>query len=103
MIIDIINIRYCTIKLMKKLLFLFLLFTNSLSYNINNIDFLTAYLSENDKDFKKLNFTEYINKYLKQFTIKFEINKNKILDKTYYLQIVQIKEALFIQMLTMKL
>ncbi|MDX4028652.1 sensor histidine kinase [Aliarcobacter skirrowii] len=94
MIIDIINIRYCTIKLMKKLLFLFLLFTNSLSYNINNIDFLTAYLSENDKDFKKLNFTEYINKYLKQFTIKFEINKNKILDKTYYLQIVSDKRSI---------
>lgn len=51
-------------------------------------------ISENFKDYKILDHDKYIYKKVKQFSIKFEINKDTLVDNTYYMSIVSDIDAL---------
>lgn len=74
---------------MKYLLFFLLLLPNLYgNYYIQN------YISENHIDFKEAFYEDYKNKELKEFTIKFKINLNKLKNKTNYLSIISDKNSL---------
>lgn len=74
---------------MKYLILFILLLSNLYSF-----DFIKDYISEDNINFKEASYQEYIAKNLKEFTIKFKINKENLRDKTYYLTIVSDKNSL---------
>ena len=74
---------------MRYLLFFILSFSNlSAQYYIQN------YISEDHINFKKASYTEYKNKQLKEFTIKFKIDLDKLKNETNYLTIISDKNSL---------
>ncbi|WP_418179690.1 7TM diverse intracellular signaling domain-containing protein [Aliarcobacter lanthieri] len=77
---------------MKTIILLILLFSNMYSYNYKL--FIKDYVSEDHINYKELNNDEYRNKTLKEFSIKLELELDKIADKKYYLQIVSDRDSL---------
>jgi len=74
---------------MKKLLLLILFLSNLYGqYYIQN------YISEDHSNFKEAFYEEYKNKQLKEFTIKFKIDLDKVQNKTNYLTIISDKNSL---------
>ena len=74
---------------MRYLLFFILSFSNLYAqYYIQN------YIAEDHTNFKKASYNEYKNKQLKEFTIKFKIDLDKIKNETNYLTIVSDKDSL---------
>ena len=74
---------------MKKLLLLILFLSNLYGqYYIQN------YISEDHSNFKEAFYEEYKNKQLKEFTIKFKIDLEKVQNKTNYLTIISDKSSL---------
>ena len=74
---------------MKYLILLFLFFSNLYSHFL-----LDDFISEDNLTFKKASFSEYKNKELKEFTIKFKVNLGKLKNETHYLAIVSNKDSL---------
>jgi signal transduction histidine kinase len=74
---------------MKKLLILILFLSNLYGqYYIQN------YIAEDHTNFKEAFYEEYKNKQLKEFTIKFKIDLEKVQNKTNYLTIISDKSSL---------
>ena len=74
---------------MKYLLLLILQFTSLLA------DFYVKdFISDDNINFKNASYEEYKNKLLKEFTIKFNINTEKLKNETYYLTIISDKDFL---------
>ncbi|MFW0702955.1 sensor histidine kinase [Aliarcobacter butzleri] len=77
---------------MKSILFLILFFTNLYSNNFGY--FIKDYISEDNINFRELKYEDYGNLILDEFTIKFELDFEKLENKTYYLTIVSDKDSL---------
>ena len=77
---------------MKSILFLILFFTNLYSNNFGY--FIKDYISEDNINFRELKYEDYGNLILDEFTIKFELDFEKLGNKTYYLTIVSDKDSL---------
>jgi signal transduction histidine kinase len=71
-------------------LFLFTLLLSNLSAH----NFIQDYIAENHINYKKAYYEEYKNKQLKEFTIKFKIDLEKLENKINYLTIVSDKDSL---------
>jgi signal transduction histidine kinase len=71
-------------------LFLFILLLSNLSAH----NFIQDYIAENHINYKKAYYEEYKNKQLKEFTIKFKIDLEKLENKINYLTIVSDKDSL---------
>jgi signal transduction histidine kinase len=71
-------------------LFLFILLLSNLSAH----DFIQDYIAENHINYKKAYYEEYKNKQLKDFTIKFRLDLEKLGNKINYLTIVSDKNSL---------
>lgn len=73
---------------MMKIVFIFFIFY-SLSFASDKFGIIDkVYISEDFKTYKLAKYKDYKNKKVEQFSIKVELNKNKISEKTYYLSIV---------------
>lgn len=77
---------------MKSILFLILFFTNLYSNNFGY--FIKDYISEDNINFRELKYEDYGSLILDEFTIKFELDFEKLENKTYYLTIVSDKDSL---------
>ncbi|RBQ29868.1 sensor histidine kinase [Aliarcobacter vitoriensis] len=78
---------------MKKIILtLFLLFINL--YGHHHGSFIRDYVSENHVDFKDLQYSEYRNVVLDEFTIKFKLDLEQLGDETYYLTVISDKNSL---------
>ncbi|MCT7909727.1 sensor histidine kinase [Arcobacter lacus] len=77
---------------MKSLIFFILFFSNLYAHNFGY--FIKDYISEDDINFKELKYEDYQNVILDKFTIKFELDFEKLENKTYYLTIVSDKDSL---------
>ena len=77
---------------MKSILFFILFFTNLYSNNFGY--FIKDYISEDNINFRELKYEDYGSLILDEFTIKFELDFEKLENKTYYLTIVSDKDSL---------
>ncbi|MDN5102799.1 hypothetical protein O8C99_06340 [Aliarcobacter butzleri] len=77
---------------MKSILFLILFFTNLYSNNFRY--FIKDYISEDNINFRELKYEDYGNLILDEFAIKFELDFEKLENKTYYLTIISDKDSL---------
>ncbi|AXH13121.1 sensor histidine kinase [Halarcobacter bivalviorum] len=73
---------------MRKIVFIFFIFY-SFSFASDKFGIIDkVYISEDFKTYKLAKYKDYKNKKVEQFSIKVELNKNKISKKTYYLSVV---------------
>lgn len=77
---------------MKHLIFFILFISNLYSYEYEW--FIKDYVAEDHIHFKELRFRDYEDKILEEFTIKFELDLERLADNVYYLQIVSNKDSL---------
>ncbi|QKF72624.1 7TMR-DISM-7TM domain-containing two-component system sensor histidine kinase [Aliarcobacter faecis] len=77
---------------MKHLIFFILFISNLYSYEYEW--FIKDYVAEDHIHFKELRFRDYQDKILEEFTIKFELDLERLADDVYYLQIVSNKDSL---------
>lgn len=77
---------------MKHLIFFILFISNLYSYEYEW--FIKDYVAEDHIHFKELRFRDYQDKILEEFTIKFELDLERLADNVYYLQIVSNKDSL---------
>ncbi|WP_026808245.1 7TM diverse intracellular signaling domain-containing protein [Aliarcobacter lanthieri] len=77
---------------MKKIALLILIVVNLYSYNSKW--FMNVYISLNNIDFRYIKEADYKNLVTDEFTIKFELDLDKLADSEYYLQIVSDRDSL---------